>query len=183
MQLASGKHAEKALACVSFVESSVFPIPPDVMLIPMVLSARQKWLRIATICTVASIFGALAGYAIGAFLFDVVGEPILNFLGKEEALHTLSDWYAEWGGLAILFAAVTPFPYKVVTIFSGFTGFNIFIFVIASIIGRAGRFFLVAWLLNYYGTPIRNFIEERLGILFTIAMSIIILAIIIFKVL
>ncbi|WP_206453034.1 YqaA family protein [Aurantimonas marina] len=170
MSLAATRHAERALAAVSFIESSVFPIPPDVLLIPMVIADRAKWFRIALVCTVASVFGAFLGYAIGALFFDLVGRPILELYGKADAFAELTARYNSWGGWAVLFAAMTPFPYKVLTIFSGVTGLNLVTFTVVSIIGRGVRFFLVAWLLNRYGAPIKGFIENNLGMLFTLFM-------------
>ncbi|WP_274427301.1 YqaA family protein [Chelativorans sp. YIM 93263] len=174
LRLAATRHAEKGLAGVSFVESSFFPIPPDVLLIPMVLAERTKWLRYAFICTLASVAGALLGYAIGAFLYESVGAPILSFYGKEDAFQKVADWYNRWGGWGVLFAAVTPFPYKVLTIFSGATGLSLPIFIVVSIIGRALRFFIVSWLLYHFGPPIRTFIEKNLGLLFTFFMVLLI---------
>ena len=170
MSLAATRHAERALAAVSFIESSVFPIPPDVLLIPMVIADRAKWFRIALVCTVASVLGAFLGYAIGALFFDLVGRPILELYGKADAFAELTARYNSWGGWAVLFAAMTPFPYKVLTIFSGVTGLNLVTFTVVSIIGRGVRFFLVAWLLNRYGAPIKGFIENNLGMLFTLFM-------------
>ncbi|HDZ74076.1 MAG TPA: DedA family protein [Aurantimonas coralicida] len=170
MSLAATRHAERALAAVSFIESSVFPIPPDVLLIPMVIAERAKWFRIALVCTVASVLGAFLGYAIGALFFDLVGRPILELYGKADAFAELTARYNSWGGWAVLFAAMTPFPYKVLTIFSGVTGLNLVTFTVVSIIGRGVRFFLVAWLLNRYGAPIKGFIENNLGMLFTLFM-------------
>lgn len=174
MALAATRHAQKALAAVSFIESSIFPIPPDVLLIPMVLSERTKWLRYALICTVSSVLGALLGYFIGAFLYETIGQPILAFYGKENAFEQIAGWYNTWGGWGVLFAAVTPFPYKVLTIFSGATGLNLVTFVIVSVIGRGLRFFLVSWLLYHFGPPIRIFIEKNLGLLFTLFMVLLI---------
>ena len=174
MSLAATRHAERALFGVSFVESSAFPIPPDVLLIPMVIAKPLKWLRLATLCTVASVLGAFLGYAIGMFLYEQIGQPILAFYGKEDAFGQIADWYNTWGGWGVLFAAVTPFPYKVLTIFSGATGLNFVVFTVVSIIGRAARFFLVAWLLRMYGEPIRLFIEKYLGILFTLFLVLLI---------
>jgi membrane protein YqaA with SNARE-associated domain len=174
MSLARTRHAEKALGGVSFIESSFFPIPPDAILIPMVLAERRRWLRYAVICTVASVLGALLGYVIGAWLFEAVGEPILAFYGKEDSFGQVAAWYNEWGGWGVLFAAVTPFPYKVLTIFSGATGLDLVTFVLVSIIGRGLRFFLVAWLLYRIGEPIRLFIEKHLGLLFTLFMVLLI---------
>ncbi|WP_176086378.1 YqaA family protein [Martelella sp. HB161492] len=167
MSLASTRHAERALFAVSFAESSFFPIPPDVLLIPMVIAKPAKWLRIALICTIASILGAMLGYAIGAFLFEAIGKPILAFYGKQDSFEKIAEWYNTWGGWGVLFAAITPFPYKVLTIFSGATGLNFAIFLLVSVIGRAFRFFIVAFLLHHFGPQIRDFIEKYLGILFT----------------
>ncbi|KXF76178.1 cytochrome B [Paramesorhizobium deserti] len=174
LSLASRKSAQWWLAGVSFIESSVFPIPPDTLLIPMVLSYRAKWLRYALICTISSVAGALLGYAIGAFLYDTVGQSILAFYGQEQAFQRIADWYNRWGGWGVLFAAVTPFPYKVLTIFSGATGLNLAVFIVVSILGRSLRFFLVAGLLYRFGPPIRTFIEKNLGLLFTLFMVLLI---------
>jgi membrane protein YqaA with SNARE-associated domain len=174
MSLARTRHAERALAGVSFVESSFFPIPPDVLLIPMVLSERAKWIRYALVCTIASVAGALLGYVIGAFLYEAIGRPILAFYDAEGAFERLAEWYNDWGGWGVLFAAVTPFPYKVLTIFSGATGLDLVTFIIVSIIGRGLRFFFVAWLLYRFGPPIRTFIERNLGLLFTLFMVLLI---------
>jgi membrane protein YqaA with SNARE-associated domain len=174
MSLAQTRHAERSLAGVSFVESSFFPIPPDALLIPMVLADKAKWIRYATVCTVASVLGALLGYVIGAFLYETIGQPILAFYGRENAFEQVAQWYNDWGGWGVLFAAVTPFPYKVLTIFSGATGLNLVVFVVVSIIGRGLRFFLVAWLLYKFGPPIRIFIERNLGLLFTLFMVLLI---------
>lgn len=168
LSLAATRHAERALFTISFAESSFFPVPPDVLMIPMVIAKPQKWVRIAFVCTLASILGAIGGYLIGMFLFDAVGQPILAFYGKEHSFEQIAEWYNTWGGWGVLFAAITPFPYKVLTIFSGATGLNFGIFLLVSVIGRSFRFFLIAFLLNRYGVPIRDFIEKYLGILFTV---------------
>lgn len=173
-RLARHKNATGALAGVSFVESSVFPIPPDVLLIPMVLGNRSRWIFYATVCTIASVAGAFLGYFIGAFLYEAIGQPILAFYGKEDSFEKISDWYNSWGGWGVLFAAVTPFPYKVLTIFSGATGLDIFVFAIVSVIGRGLRFFLVSALLYKFGEPVREFIEKRLGLMFTLGMILLI---------
>lgn len=174
MSLARTRHAERALAGVSFVESSFFPIPPDVLLIPMVLADRARWIRYALVCTVASVAGALLGYFIGAVLFDVIGRHIIELYNAQDAFDKIRDWYETWGAWGVLFGAVTPFPYKILTIFSGFTGFNMVTLVVVSIIGRGLRFFLVAWLLHRFGEPIRTFIEKNLGLLFTLFMVLLI---------
>lgn len=168
MELAAHRSAPWALAGVSFIESSVFPIPPDVMLIPMVLAERRKAWFYATLCTVASVVGGAFGYFIGYFLFETVGEPILRFYGYQEAFHEFAARYNEWGAWIVFMAGVTPFPYKVITIASGATQLNFFVFMLASVAARGLRFFVVAGLLYWFGPPIKDFIERRLGLLFTI---------------
>ena len=140
----------------------------------MVLAKRHKWIFYAALCTIASILGAFLGYFIGAALYESIGKPIIAFYGKENAFEQISEWYNTYGGWGVLFAAVTPFPYKVITIFSGATGLNLVTFVIVSIIGRGLRFFLVSGLLYKFGEPIRLFIEKRLGLMFIIAMTLLI---------
>lgn len=171
-RLAGGPQAQKALAVISFVESSFFPIPPDVMLIPMVLAKRQQWWRIALVCTIASVLGALLGYAIGALAYEWLGKPILEFYGKEQTFADMASSYnSTWGLLAVLAGAVTFLPYKVFTIFSGTTGLNLALFIGVSIIGRGFRFFLVAYLLYRFGDPIRLFIEKRLNLFFFLGVA------------
>ena len=136
----------------------------------MVIARPRSWVRIGLICTVASVLGAFLGYAIGALFFDLIGQPILEIYGKADAFAELSARYNAWGGWAVLFAALTPFPYKVLTIFSGVTGLNLVTFTIVSIVGRGLRFFFVAWLLQRFGATIQGFIEKNLGLLFTLFM-------------
>ena len=168
MRLAAHRHAATVLGAVAFIESSVFPIPPDVVLIPMVLAHREKAWRNAVICTVGSVLGALLGYAIGVFLFDQVGRPMLEFYGYGTKFEEFRDLYNHWGSWVVFTAGLTPFPYKVITILSGVTRLDLPVFVIASILARGLRFFIVAGLLYWFGPPIRDFIERRLGILFTL---------------
>lgn len=170
MGLAAGRNALSALFGISFIESSVFPIPPDVLMIPMILSRRSRAFLIAAIATLGSVLGALLGYWIGATLMDSAGQWVLTFYGKQDDYLQLAARFAEYGGWAILFAALTPFPFKVITIFSGAAGFPVPLFVAAAIVGRAARFFVVAGLLWLYGRPIREFIEKRLGLVFTVFM-------------
>ena len=165
MKLAETRGAEATLAGVSFAESSFFPVPPDVLLIPTVIARPLRWVRLGAVCTAASVLGAFLGYAIGALLFVAVAEPILEFYGAEDSFERLKGWYGEWGGWGVFAAALTPFPYKVITIFSGAVGMNIVLFTIVSIIGRGARFFFVAWLCARFGPPVRQFIERYLGIL------------------
>lgn len=172
--LAGTRQATPTLAGVSFIESSFFPIPPDVLLIPMVLAKRHKWIFYAAVCTIASVLGAYLGYYIGAFLYEAVAEPILSFYGKAEKFDAVKGWYNEYGGWGVFFAAVTPFPYKVLTIFSGATGLDLLTFTIVSVIGRGLRFFLVAGLVYAFGPPIQEFIEKRLGLALTVGMVLLI---------
>ena len=168
MTLARHRQADRWLAIVSFIESSCFPIPPDVMLIPMVLADRARTWRIAFICTVASVLGGLAGYAIGALLFETVGKPLLAFYGYGEQFQHFTARYNEWGAWIVAFAALTPFPFKVITIASGVAGLDLVVFTVASVLARGARFYLVAALLWRFGAPIQGFIERNLGILTTV---------------
>ncbi len=164
--LAAHKHALLALALVSFVESSVFPIPPDILLIPMILAARQKAWLFAGVCTAASVLGGVLGYGIGFYLFDQIGKPILDFYHYAPKFEEFRATYNDWGAWAVFFAGVTPFPYKVITILSGVTNLDPVIFTVSSVLARGLRFFIVAVLLWKFGEPIRRFIERRLGLLF-----------------
>ncbi|MCW8916232.1 MAG: DedA family protein [Magnetovibrio sp.] len=167
MKFASHEHALWALFFVAFIESSVFPIPPDILLIPMILACREKAWKIAAVCTLGSVLGGLAGYGIGFYLFEQFGRPIFEFYGKLDKFEDFQAMYNEWGAWVVAMAGLTPFPYKVITIASGVTALNIGTFVIASILSRGARFFIEAWLLWYFGDPIREFIEKYLGILIT----------------
>lgn len=168
LSLATHRHALAALAAVSFVEASFFPIPPDILMIPMILARAQRAFLIAGVAMVASVLGGLAGYAIGWGLFETVGQPILAFYGKEADFADFATRYNEWGGWAVLIAGVTPFPFKVITIASGTTGLSLPVFLVSSIIARGLRFFIVAALLWRFGEPIRDFIEHRLGLVFAV---------------
>jgi len=166
--LAGDRRAPWALAAVSFVESSVFPIPPDVLLIPMVMANRRRAWAFAAICTIASVAGGFAGYAIGAGLFEVLGRPILEFYGALARFAEFSDLYNEWGAWIVVMGGLTPFPYKVITIASGVTGLDLVVFAVASAVARGGRFFLVAALLWYFGPPIQRWLERNLGLATTL---------------
>ena len=168
MRKAADDRAPAALFGVSFIESSVFPIPPDVMLVPMILANRAQAWWYATIATVGSVLGGILGYAIGYYLFDTIGQPILKFYGKAESFQTFVDWFNQWGVWILVIKGMTPFPYKVLTIAAGVAGMNVFSFMAASVVARAMRFFLVAGLLFYFGEPIRDFIEKRLSLVTTV---------------
>lgn len=167
MRKAADDKAPWALGVVSFIESSFFPIPPDVMLIPMVMANRQKAWWYATIATVTSVLGGLLGYAIGYYLYEAVGIPILEFYGKANALDSFIAFVHDYGVPAVIIKGMTPIPYKVVTIAAGVAKMDLLAFVGASIIARAMRFYLVAGLLYFFGEPIRDFIEKRLTLVTT----------------
>jgi len=167
MNLAGHRHAGRMLGFVSFIESSVFPIPPDVILIPMVLSERAKAWIYAGIATIASVLGGLLGYVIGAFLFEAIGQPLLQFYGYGEKFADFAARYNEWGAWIVFIAGVTPFPYKVITIASGATALNVWVFILASILARGLRFFVLCALLYWFGPPIRAFVEKYLGLVAT----------------
>jgi membrane protein YqaA with SNARE-associated domain len=152
------------LGAVSFAESSFFPVPPDIMLLPMSLARPQRAWLFAALCTAASVAGGMLGYAIGAVLYDSVGHWLIGLYGLGDKVDAFRAGYAEWGAWIILLKGLTPIPYKLVTITSGFAGYNIWLFVLCSIIARGGRFFAVAILLNRYGDTIRAEIEKRLGL-------------------
>ncbi|NBV62380.1 MAG: DedA family protein [Rhodobacteraceae bacterium] len=156
------------LAFVAFVESSVFPIPPDVLMIPMILARpKQAWL-IALVALVASVAGGIFGYVIGAFAFDQIGAPMLEAMGKGAAMEAFNTRFNDFGFWPVLIAGITPFPYKVITIMSGWTGLPLGTFIMTSIIARGVRFFLIAALLYKFGAPVRDFIERRLGLVFIV---------------
>ncbi|NNE52267.1 MAG: DedA family protein [Sulfitobacter sp.] len=174
LTLAQHPHALWALAVVAFVESSFFPIPPDILMIPMILAAPSRAFLIASVALVASVLGGLAGYAIGSFAFETLGRPILETLGKAEAMAAFSERFNGLGFWAVLTAGVTPFPYKVITIMSGWTAMPLGVFIATSILARGIRFFIVALLLWKFGAPIRDFIERKLGLMFTLFVALLI---------
>jgi membrane protein YqaA with SNARE-associated domain len=153
-----------ALGAISFAESSVFPIPPDVILIPMSLARPHRAFFYAGLCTITSVLGGLLGYAIGALLYDTVGKFLIELYGYGDKAEAFRAAYAQWGHWIILLKGVTPIPYKVVTITSGFAGYDLFWFVVLSIITRGARFYVLAALLYMWGEPARIFIEKRLGL-------------------
>lgn len=163
LRLSGSRHATPALATVSFIESSVFPIPPDVMLIPMCIARRDRAFFYATVCTIASVIGGLFGYAIGYFLFETLGQKILEIYGAAEKFADMQRRYDEYGGWIILAKGLTPFPFKILTILSGVMKMDLKIFILSSIAARAMRFYLVAGLLWKFGAPIQAFIEKYLG--------------------
>lgn len=176
---AAGKRrAAWVLGAVSFAESSFFPIPPDTMLIPMALARPDKAYFYAAVCTVTSVAGGILGYAIGAYLYDSVGLWLIGLYGYGDKVEAFRDAYAQWGSWIILIKGVTPIPYKIVTITSGFADYNFGLFVLFSCITRGARFFLSAFLLNRYGPQAREAIEKRLGFWFTVFLVVLILGIV-----
>ena len=167
MRLAARHDAVWVLAAIAFIESSIFPIPPDVLLIPMVLAARHHAWRFAAICTIASVLGGTSGYALGYFLFETAGRPLLDFYGYGAQFAEFQGRYNDWGAWIVFIAGITPFPYKVITIASGATQLDMFTFTIASVLARGLRFFIVAALLWWIGPPVRTFIEQRLALVTT----------------
>jgi membrane protein YqaA with SNARE-associated domain len=165
--LSGSPRAMPALAAVSFAESSFFPIPPDAMIVPMVLAQPKMAWRIAAVATAASVIGGLFGYAIGYFLYETVGQWLFAIYGRQDALEWFRAQYNEYGLWVILVKGATPIPYKIVTIASGVAQFDLGIFILASIATRGARFFLLAALLRLYGEPIREFIERRLTLVTT----------------
>ena len=162
---AAGKpHAAWVLGAISFAESSFFPVPPDIMLIPMSLARPDRAWFFAAICTVTSVAGGLLGYFIGAVLYDTAGQWLIHLYGYGDKVEAFRAAYALWGAWIILLKGLTPIPYKIVTITSGFAGYNFALFVVLSVITRGARFFLLAALLNRFGEPARHIIEKRLGL-------------------
>ena len=162
MAKAAHPQAERWLAGLSFLESSIFPIPTDIMLMPMVLADRAKAWRYGIITTLASVFGAVFGYMIGAFLFESIGQPLIEFYGYSDKFADAESYYLEYGVLIVLIGGLTPIPFKVITIASGLFGLNPVIFFVSCIAARAPRFMIEAALLWKYGEPIKDFIERRL---------------------
>lgn len=172
MALADHPRALWALGFIAFIEASVFPIPPDVLMIPMILAAPTRAWMIALVALVGSVLGGLAGYAIGAFAYDTLGVWIFEMLGKTDAEQRFNEQFNDFGFWAVLGAGVTPFPFKIITIMSGWTGMPLVTFVATAILARALRFFVVAALLWKFGAPIRDFIERRLGLMFVLFLVI-----------
>lgn len=168
MRMAAHKNAMGVLAVVSFAESSVFPIPVDALIVPMALADRSRAWMVGIVATVFSVLGGIAGYAIGFFLYDTVGQPILEFYGAMEKFDDFKDMYNEWGAWIVAGAGLTPFPYKVITIASGVTHLDILTFTVASVLSRGFRFMLEVALLWWIGPPIRDFIEKRLVLVTTV---------------
>ena len=174
LSLVNHRLALWALAFISFLESSVFPIPPDILMIPMILSRPNRAFLIAAVALFASVLGGLLGYAIGALFYEQIGFPLLSFLGKAELVSQFNNRFNDLGFWPILIAGLTPIPYKIITIVSGWSSVPVTTFVLTSIVSRGLRFFFVATLLWYYGEAIDNFIRKKLGLLFIVFILILI---------
>ena len=175
LSLAESRRAPFALGAVSFAESSFFPIPPDVILLPMALAKPQRALFYATICTLTSVAGGMLGYAIGMFLWDPWVQNIFVSLGWGAHVATIKSAYAQWGWAFILIKGLTPIPYKIVTILSGALDYNFALFVLLSLITRGARFFLIAGLMNKFADPIKRMLDDfritTFGAALTIALT------------
>lgn len=167
MEMAAHRHAQRVLAAVSFAESSFFPIPPDAMLIPMILADPHRAWRIAGICTIASVIGGFFGYAIGYFLLETIGHRVIEFYGLQTGFAEFETRFNEWGVWIILIKGLTPIPYKLITIACGAVHFDLLAFGLTSLVTRAGRFYLVAALLRVFGPPIKVFVEKYLTLVTT----------------
>ena len=160
--LANSRRAPQALAAVSFAESSFFPVPPDVMLVPMTMARPERAWQYAAICTLASVLGGIAGYLIGALLYDTLGAWLIRLYGYGDKMEAFRALYQQHGHWIILIKGFTPIPFKLITIASGLAGYDFLMFVLLSAITRGARFFLVAGVMNRFGGPIRRFIEGNL---------------------
>lgn len=173
--LAASPHATSAMAIIAFAESSFFPLPPDLLLIPMAVAQPQRAWWFAFVCTIASVLGGIVGYAIGALLYESLGQYIINLYGYTDKMEQLRAFYAEWGWAFILVKGLTPIPYKLVTIVSGLLGYDIWLFILLSIITRGGRFFILAAIMNRFGESLRHLLEKHFA-LFTIGLLVIVVA-------
>lgn len=183
LMLAGSPRAELWLALVAFAESSFFPVPPDALLLPMVLARPQHAYRFAAICTAASVVGGMVGYLIGATLYEQVAAPLVRFYHYEAGMQSFREGFAANGAWIILLKGLTPIPYKIVTITAGLAQFDFPTFVAASVITRGGRFFLVAALVRRFGAPIQAFIEKRLMLVTTVSAVVIVAGLVLIKML
>lgn len=169
LSLAESRHATLALAGVAFAESSFFPLPPDLILLPMSLAKPQKAWLYAAVCTAASVLGGMLGYMIGALLYDTLGQWIIHLYGYGPRIEILRAFYGKWGWAFILVKGFTPIPFKLVTIVSGLLGYNFPLFVLLALITRGARFFAIALALNHFGDFFRVKLEEHFAV-FTVAL-------------
>ncbi|MDE2363442.1 MAG: DedA family protein [Hyphomicrobiales bacterium] len=174
LTLAESPRAIWALGAIAFAESSFFPLPPDLILVPMSLAKpRRAWLY-AAVCTIASVVGGVLGYMIGSVLYDSVGKPLIHLYGYDEKAQALRSCYDSYGWLIILVKGLTPIPYKLVTIISGFAGYNIALFVALSLLTRGARFFILAGILNRFGEPIRAALDRHFATFMALILALIV---------
>lgn len=178
LELSGKPRSEWVLAIISFTESSIFPIPPDFLLLPMTLAKPLKWLRLALITTIFSVLGGILGYFIGLFLWDVVGEKIINIYNLETNFNYFKDEYNSHGAIIVFLAGFTPIPYKLITIASGGMKLNLLTFILASLISRGLRFFIIAGIIRIFGVTAKKYIEKYFNLL-TILFGIIIIVVVV----
>ena len=181
IEISKKKYALSFLLIVAFLESFIFPIPPDIFLIFLILAQKKKAFYLAFYCTVLSVAGGILGYFIGSFFFDSLGQGILNYYNLNEKFLTFSESYNEFGALIVAAGGFTPIPYKIITIFSGFVKMDFFEFTIASVISRGARFFLIATLLYFFGKKIEELLIKKFGLICLIIFLIIIITYFIIK--
>jgi membrane protein YqaA with SNARE-associated domain len=174
LKLAESRHAPLALGLIAFAESSFFPIPPDVILVPMSLARPNRALVYALICTIGSVAGGLLGYAIGAFLYGTIGQWLINLYGYGSRVEEVRALYAQWGWAFILIKGVTPIPFKIVTITSGVLAYSLPLFVLLSLITRGARFFILAALLNRFGETLKTLLEKYFGLFIALLLIVIV---------
>ncbi len=162
LRQAEKPYAEWILFAMAMAEASVFPLPPDILLLPMAVARRDKAWRLAAVCTAGSVLGGVIGYSIGTFAMATLGQWVVNTYHLQNAFQTFHDQFNKWGVLIILAKGLTPIPFKLVTIASGVAGLNLGAFVLAAIATRGARFFIIAALVRKFGEPIRVFIEKYL---------------------
>ncbi|WP_264655740.1 YqaA family protein [Azospirillum canadense] len=181
LQLSARKDAVWWMAGISFAESSFFPLPPDVMLVPMCLSEPKKLWRYTNICALASLIGGLFGYAVGFYLFESIGRLIIDFYNAQDSFQRFQDMFAEFGPWFLILKGVTPIPYKLLTITAGFAHLDLTVFILCSIVARFSRFYMIAILLHFYGPQVRDIIEKRLMLVTTVLLVIVIGGLLSFK--
>lgn len=181
LRLSARKDAVWWMAGVSFAESSFFPLPPDVMLVPMCLAEPKKLWRYTNICALASLIGGLFGYAVGFYLFESVGRLIIDFYNAQDSFQRFQDMFAEFGPWFLILKGVTPIPYKLLTITAGFAHLDLTVFILCSIVARFSRFYMIAILLHFYGPQVRDIIEKRLMLVTTVLLVIVIGGLLSFK--
>ena len=179
--LAARKGAEKVLMLVAFTESIFFPIPQDLLLIPMGLSRPKKVFRLASLCLMASVLGGVAGYFIGLFFMEVIGMAIINFYGLTDKYLIIQQWYDRYDAWAVAVAGLSPVPYKVCTLTAGAFKINFAVFVVASVLSRGLRFYLIAALIYWQGERARNLLEKRFDLIVSITLVLVILGFVLIK--